>query len=146
MLLIFWLGTIFLLSSQNGLETTSLSMSIARKLAGFLWENATRSQIARLHLLLRKLAHVFLYAVLGLMAAMFWDLVLDRVPAFVRAGTAILCCAGIGFLDERLKIFVPGRHYDVTEFYLNAAAAAVIIVLYFILVWLLWRRRRRKRE
>lgn len=71
---------------------------------------------------------------------------LDRVPAFVRAGTAILCCAGIGFLDERLKIFVPGRHYDVTEFYLNAAAAAVIIVLYFILVWLLWRRRRRKRE
>ena len=58
---VLWLGIIFFLSGQTGEQTAALSQSIARWLMRFF----PGASEARLHMWLRKLAHIGVYFVEG---------------------------------------------------------------------------------
>ena len=65
-----WLGLMWRLSTADGTETLQDSMRFARKIGSWIYESPTVQQLNHLNLLLRKLAHVFLYAILGGMMAL----------------------------------------------------------------------------
>ena len=72
-----WLGLMWRLSTADGTETLQDSMRFARKIGSWIYESPTVQQLNHLNLLLRKLAHVFLYAILGGMMALLWQLLLE---------------------------------------------------------------------
>ncbi len=141
-----WLGLMWRLSTENGTETLKDSMRFARKIGGWLYDAPTEAQLSHLNLVLRKLAHVFLYAVLGGMSALLWHLLLELHHIWLRIVCAAGCCTVIAFLDELQKIPIAGRHFDFSESLLNAGSAAAVILLFFTVVWLCTRMRAFKNE
>mgnify|MGYP000496148793 CR=1 FL=1 len=77
-----WLGLMWRLSTADGTETLQDSMRFARKIGSWIYESPTVQQLNHLNLLLRKLAHVFLYAILGGMMALLWQLLLESGGVF----------------------------------------------------------------
>ena len=124
-----WLGLMWRLSTENGTETLKDSMRFARKFGAWIYGEPTAAQLDHLNLVLRKMAHVFLYAVFGGMLAVFWQLLLRH--KVWRILGAIGCSTAIAFLDELQKIPIAGRHFDASESMLNAVSAAVVILIYF---------------
>ncbi len=131
-----WLGLMWRLSTENGTETLKDSMRFARKIGGWLYDAPTEAQLSHLNLILRKMAHVFLYAVLGGLFALLWQLLLEAHAIWLRIICAAGCCTVIAFLDELQKIPIAGRHFDFSESLLNAGSAAAVILLFFAAFWL----------
>lgn len=132
-----WLFFMWRLSSADGEKTFRDSMQIARPLAKILYEEPTAIQVEHLHILLRKMAHIFLYAVFGTLAAIFWKLLLAKIKLFLRAIPAALCCLTIAFLDELQKIFIEGRHFSFSESILNTISSWIMILIVFFLYGLI---------
>ena len=140
--IVAWLLLIWRLSSADGTETLHDSMQIARKICAVLYDNPTYEQLSHVNLKLRKLAHIFLYLVLGGFSTLFWHLLIERWSPWTRSIPAFLCCTVIAFLDELQKIPIEGRHFSLSESILNAGSALCMIVLCtFIIVWIIRRHR-----
>ena len=77
-------------------------------------------------LVLRKLAHVSEYAILGFLLA----------RALRRPGVAVALAAGYAVTDEVHQTFVEGRHGAPRDVAIDASGALVGV-----LVWLRWSRR-----
>ena len=101
---VLWAGVIFALSSIPGLSTGLGT-----------WD-----------LVLRKLAHVTEYAILGFLLA----------RAVRRPGLAVVLAAGYAATDEVHQTFVRGRHGAPLDVAIDTAGA-----LAGVLVWLHWSRR-----
>ncbi len=129
-----WLLLMWRLSSADGTETLHDSMRLTKKLAAWFYHTPTSEQLNQLNLILRKMAHVFLYAVLGLMSGMFWHLLLERCRIWVQAVPAWICCTAIAFLDELQKIPIDGRHFSAAESMLNAMSAAAAIFIFSFII------------
>ncbi len=136
-ILIAWLFFMWRLSSADGTQTLQDSMRIANKIGKWLFDSPSQAQLSHLNMILRKMAHIFLYMVLGLIFAMFWDLLFERFSIWKRTIPSLACCTGIAFLDELQKIPIDGRHFSSSESVLNAVSAAAIILLYFIFIWII---------
>ena len=108
-----WLGLMWRLSTADGTETLQDSMRFARKIGSWIYESPTVQQLNHLNLLLRKLAHVFLYAILGGMMALLWQLLLELHRIGWRILGAAACSTTIAFLDELQKIPIAGRHFGI---------------------------------
>lgn len=136
-----WLGLMWRLSTADGTEMLQDSMRFARKIGSWIYESPTVQQLNHLNLLLRKLAHVFLYAILGGMMALLWQLLLELHRIGWRILGAAACSTTIAFLDELQKIPIAGRHFDFSESLLNAGSALVVILLFFGIAGLLSRKK-----
>ena len=134
-------GLMWRLSTADGTETLQDSMRFARKIGSWIYESPTVQQLNHLNLLLRKLAHVFLYAILGGMMALLWQLLLELHRIGWRILGAAACSTTIAFLDELQKIPIAGRHFDFSESLLNAGSALVVILLFFGIAGLLSRKK-----
>ena len=79
------------------------------------------------HNLLRKLAHFFLYGLLGSLHTMLWSRLRRRALPF-----PLLTVLPFAALDETIQYFVPGRHGSVWDVLLDMAGAltgALIVLL-----------------
>lgn len=130
-----WLILMWKLSTANGAETLRDSMRFARKIGCWIYDAPTEAQLNHLNLFLRKMAHVFLYAVLGCIFAMFWQLLLERYAIWKRILPSALCCTAVAFLDELQKIPIAGRHFSCSESFLNAGSALAVILIFYFCVW-----------
>ncbi|MFR4477167.1 MAG: hypothetical protein ACLT3Y_08120 [Ruminococcus callidus] len=92
------------------------------KIGSWIYESPTVQQLNHLNLLLRKLAHVFLYAILGGMMALLWQLLLELHRIGWRILGAAACSTTIAFWTN-CKIPIAGRHFDFSESLLNAGSA-----------------------
>lgn len=143
-IMILWLGLMWKLSTADGTETLRDSMQIARKLGTWLYNDPTIAQLSQLNVLIRKMAHVFLYSVLGLLLGLFFQLVCMRKSFRFKIGIAAVIGIGIAFLDELQKIPISGRHFDFGESLLNSASACIVIILYYGTIWLIVKHRWKK--
>lgn len=123
-------GGIFYLSSQDGEETTNLSLNFTNKLAGYLLENPNQQQINVLHMLLRKIAHPIVFTVMGTMLSLAL-LATFGVKRFYILLAGIPISYFFAYFDEYHKNFIDGRHYSHQEQMLNfnAAAGAILFVM-----------------
>ncbi len=118
-LLILWLIFLVRLSRQTGSETVDLSGGITEWLCGVLARLGIHTELAPLHSLIRRAAHVVIYLVLGFLMCRTFRLSFRGAWALPLA---LALCIGIGVLDEYQKAFIPGRHCHWNDALLNCVS------------------------
>lgn len=145
---ILWIIGIFTLSSQDGEQTAKASGGMAQTTAALLYKQPTEQQVDQVHVVLRKIAHIGLFFILGVLSYAAAANTLGRIrpnkrwPSLVLALVLTSAC---GFFDEWHKQFIGGRHFDAGETLLNIACGILGVLLAFAAgLWML-RRKNRKR-
>ncbi len=116
------LSTIFVLSTQDGEQTVQTSLTITKQIAEAVFTNPTDAQIADLHMVLRKAAHLVLFFLLGSLTTWISAVTFPKTKGILRglylvfSALLSVCC---GYLDEWHKQFISGRHFDYSETLLN---------------------------
>jgi VanZ family protein len=131
--LLVWIGVIFFLSSGQGASTrTSL---IIRPILEFLFPNASFETISFYHGIIRKLAHLTEYAVLGFLAsrAFFRTTVLRKHFWWM----AILLVVLVASSDEFNQSFNPDRTSSPVDVLIDLTGGAIAVSLFY-----LWTKRR----
>lgn len=145
------MGAIFVLSSQEGARSYALSQSVVQQIE----ENtASQSMVPawfseNFHANVRKWAHVYLYAMLGVSTALtvasFAEKLWRNGPAgaaFRCGGYAAIICFAYAAGDELHQYFVPGRACLASDVLVDALGFMPGILL----VCALWYRHCRKRR
>lgn len=148
---------IFSLSLQPGdastQNTATLSQSLANSLGIGVGDSTASiddpnaqgvggTTIWKINLLIRSLARVIAFGGLGLM------IVLGCALSRFRTKTYIYLTLGVGtlisFIDECIKLFVPGRHFSVLDIGKNAVGLVLALIgsyiLYLLYQWYTSRR------
>ena len=132
-----FLVLIVALSSQTGDLSAELSGRIANVLfdrfnfLGLNWETV--------HLLIRRCAHVAIFALEGFLTV---AALAASLPSLRRSGLyAAAGCAVLAVFDELHKLFVAGRHCHVLDMLLNMLGVALGVGAAMIVLRLVRRRR-----
>ena len=137
-----WMILIFLLSSQTSSETASLSGRFVRRLAELLIPGFSGftpavqlAMVPDFQYIIRKMAHIFLYMVLGglCMMSMFQYPMRMKIQAIIATSIGIVYAA----TDELHQFYVDGRGAKVMDVALDAVGVfvgvALVLVIYRIL-------------
>lgn len=136
LLVLLWMGVIFSLSSQNREDSTKLSDSIINKTINIMYKdkinNIKRNQIIESYTnIVRKLAHIIEYAILGILLFYFLKDYLNI--SFKLFLLAIIICMIYASTDEIHQIFVSGRGPQVTDVLIDSFGSLMgISVMYLI--------------
>lgn len=143
-----WIAFCFFLSWQSGPDTAELSGGLTAFLVRIFRAVGIPVQAAHFHMLLRKTAHVgvFLIAAVLLESAFLQSLWLLRRAHRGRNAAlgAFAVCSAAAWIAEGVKLWIPGRHFDLGETLLNEVGV-IGGVLAVQLVCLLWRRRKARK-
>lgn len=139
---VLWMGVIYLFSSADGIQSSSMSSGVTQKVIDIMYEDfqsfdeeKQNTIYENVHFYVRKTAHFMEYAVLGFIftALMF---VYDKKEKYSFVLSTLL--AGIyAITDEIHQSFVAGRSPAVRDVCIDTAGAFVgsisLIILIFIL-------------
>jgi VanZ family protein len=106
---LFVMLTIFTLSSQTGSVSNKLSKDIAVLILG------PGGNTIILDIIIRKLAHLFLYIVLGVVVSLITGKIPVKGPSKYKTiqlrnnAISVIVCLAYAFIDELHQSFVPGR-------------------------------------
>ena len=119
-LFIFWLGLIFYLShqpSEVSEETSRIFVDFFVKALNFI---NIQVEVETLSFLVRKMAHFFLYFVLGVLTLNLvqqYQIYADLKSQIVLA---LLFCVFYATTDEIHQIFIPGRSGEISDVLLDS--------------------------
>lgn len=138
---LLWLLFLARLSSENGIATTKTSMGLTTFVVMLL--HISPEQIPQINLLLRMLAHVIGFFILGYSVYIAgwttWPYRKDEIIVSVSI------CGILAVLDEVKKLFISGRHLGWLDMELNITGALLgVIIAYYCMKYL--RRRIRRSE
>ncbi|HEV8525602.1 MAG TPA: VanZ family protein [Terriglobales bacterium] len=123
-----WMGVVFVGSTDffSSVNTGTLLMALLRVLVGSM-DPAT---FFALHLALRKVAHVTVYAVL----AVLWFRALrsgSRERYMRWALVALAVCLGVALMDETVQSFMPSRGASALDVGLDMLGASAAVASVF---------------
>lgn len=129
---------IFCFSSQNALESSSLSGGVVENLFHlveklFNWNLPQQDRIQWLELfetVIRKAAHMTVYAMLG--AAVAYSLHVHKFPRPKLIFLTEIFCMFYATTDEIHQLFVPGRSGQITDVLIDSIGAMIGIILLLI--------------
>ncbi len=128
--LLFWIGVIFFLSSGQG--SMSQTSRIIRPILEFLFPTAPEETLILYHGLIRKLAHLTEYAILGLLASRAFTRsksnLLNKAP-YVLAGAVVIFVA---VLDELNQSFNPARTGSPFDSLIDITGGVFAIILFYL--------------
>ena len=135
--------TIFMFSAQSSDTSNELSEGFLYRVLDFFnyWEKMPRAmqfeQLEKLHVIIRKIAHFSIYAILG-----FWACLLVKVGYEIKGFKGFwmpaVFCVLYAVTDEIHQVFVPGRSGQGLDVLIDSIGGtvgvgiAVIICLIFI--------------
>lgn len=132
-LIVLWLGIIFMFSADNSMESTKKSDSVVIKiiepLLGKRFSNREDKYFEKLVLFVRKGAHFTVYLILGILLVSF-------VREFrVINYKSLLIAICLAFLyacsDEVHQLFVSGRSGEIRDVVLDTVGAMVGCLIYY---------------
>lgn len=129
--IIVWGIFAVVLSRQDGSATAELSYGLSEHTAEFLDNIGINIHAELLNEIIRKIAHIVIYFVLGglLYYALAYTFRQNAKQPFMLSITFCLLASS---LDELQKIFIPGRHCDPEEILLNCISGVIGIgISYF---------------
>lgn len=121
-----WLVFMTCLSHQKGSQTARASRTLARGVKPLL----PGKDLELVDLLLRKAAHLVLFAVLAVLASGALAEARNTLPSPGLYGVLLLWC----WLDEATKPLVPGRHFSWLDVGLNGAGILLGAALWHLVV------------
>lgn len=140
-LAIGWAGMLFWFSGQDGVDSSSLSGSLARALLSRL--TFIRVSEATFEFYLRKLAHFGIFALEGfLMRVALYN---TRPSRGLNGFIAAMVCCGVAVLNELHQLTSEGRVCSVTDMFIDAGGALAGIAAASLICWIcesMWVRRR----
>ncbi len=133
-----WYAVIWFFSSQNGVESQSVSDGVLTQLFHYDILNSPMVLSGLLSFLVRKAAHMGVFFVLTGLLVFALKGCTRRVG--VQAGVSIGLCAALAAVDEFHQTFVPGRSGLPRDVVIDVCGGAV-----FLLGWWVLRRIQAKR-
>ncbi len=126
LIFIAMIGGIVYLSFQNGEESKELGKQFLRQLsgAGQIGEGASREELDTLNYLIRQSGRVLAFLMIGIMGTITIHVTFAGCHWFFKTGITLLILTGIACFTERMKVYIPSRHYSYEEMMLSVAAAA----------------------
>lgn len=134
--LVLLLYFVVIVSFQNGVQSTNVTMIVAGQIAVSIFENPTQEQIEAVSLMIRYGAHLALFFVVGSVTA-FVSMVIFRkfyrIIGILMSGAA---CYMLAYYTEYFKQYIEGRHFQMSDVRLNwygsLAGIICMVVSYFL--------------
>ena len=127
---------IFVLSSQNGQESSNLSESFINRILNIVFSNISFENkliiISKIEFIIRKLAHFTLYFCVGTNAIMLFKTY--NIKNNEQIALALLIGVIYAVFDEIHQVFVPGRAGKVTDVAIDTLG--VISGIYFVIFFI----------
>lgn len=127
-LVVMWMAVIFAFSHQSGEASSSVSRELATVLLRLTGTTGDSALLSAVEVVLRKIAHGFIFFVLGLLVSYAFETV--RIKEFANAGLTLAVCMLYAVSDELHQEFVPGRVGTLTDFLIDTLGIVIAIVLY----------------
>ena len=121
-LAVAWAGVLFFFSGQNGVDSSSLSLRLARVMVR--WFPALGGP-ADFHPVLRKIAHFGIFAVEGFFAGVSLICALGCIRGMALSLGA---CALIAVANEIHQLFSDGRACEVRDMLIDTSGAALGVI------------------
>lgn len=126
-----WIAVLFYFSGQDGVDSSELSLRVARRLVQwFPWIGMSAETF---NPILRKLAHVGIFAIEGFLMGLC---LMNAMRARRGAGLTLLLCAIMAAANEYHQTFSMGRTCQVRDVLIDSggallgiAAAAILLAL-----------------
>ena len=113
------LFVVMLVSFQNGVQSTSITLQVADRIAHGVFSDPTEEQIEAVSLMIRYGAHLALFFVVGSVTA-FVSMVICReyfrIVGILASGAV---CYLLAYYTEYYKQFIEGRHFQMSDVSLN---------------------------
>lgn len=133
--LVLLLYLVMILSFQDGDSSTSETMSIAVRISRIIYEDPTESEVRTVSLMLRYVAHLGLFFVVGLVTTFVSMVIFRRYYRILGVLLSGGICYMLAYYTEYYKQFVDGRHFQMTDVGLNwlgsVAGIACMVLSYF---------------
>lgn len=131
---------IFCFSAQDAIESSKVSDGLLYRILIFLNINTQSSTLEFLGMLIRKIAHFSVYALLGCLSYM-----LCRIGYGINEKISLVRAVFISFLyaltDEIHQIFVPGRTGRIFDVMIDTSGALCGAIFCFIICFVILRRK-----
>lgn len=133
MLLVYF---VIMLSFQKGEQSISETMNIAAKIAPYISNDPTDSEIRTINQMLRFGAHLGLFFVVGMVTTYVSMLIFRRYYRILGVLLSGAVCYQLAFYTEYYKQFVEGRHFQEIDVVLNRYGSlfgiCCMVVFYFL--------------
>ena len=139
-LLLVWIIVIFSFSNQNGEESSGISDKVGARIVNLVDDLASmnwsieekNAAIAKIAYPIRKMAHMFEYAILALLAYIsFSNYVISIIIVFAN-----------GAVDELHQLFIPGRAGRFTDVLIDTSGGVIMLLIVFIISLAVLRRKK----
>lgn len=135
LLVLLWMGIIFLLSAQSGPESGALSSNLTEQILAFLKKLNldVGVQVSSFESILRTNAHFIAYFILGILVfnALRWD---DQSPYYKSFGRALIINVVYAISDEFHQYFVPERAAELKDVLVDTAGALSGILIFLLIL------------
>ncbi|MCI9664675.1 MAG: VanZ family protein [Lachnospiraceae bacterium] len=120
------------LSFQDGEESKSLGMHLIQYVADQKYpeQNASQVQMDSLIYQIRQFGRKGMFFVIGILGTMAIHFSFKKCNWVIKTGITAVILVAIAFLTERMKEFIPSRHYSYEEMMVSIVA----VILGFALV------------
>ena len=130
-LLILWMGLICSFSSQTGTSSSSLSTKVLTRIAITIDKDMTDEEIDefvdKYSFIIRKVAHLTIYFILGILAYINLREYMKVTPALVIY--SIIFCLVYASTDEIHQLLVNGRSGNIYDVILDTCGSTLAILI-----------------
>ena len=130
-LLILWMGLIFSFSNQTGTSSSSLSTKVLTRIAITIDKDMTDEEIDefvdKYSFIIRKVAHLTIYFILGILAYINLREYMKVTPALVIY--SIIFCLVYASTDEIHQLLVNGRSGNIYDVILDTCGSTLAILI-----------------
>jgi len=142
------MGLIFFFSHQNATQSDNVSGGLIESIVKFFIPGASDATLAewveRLNFIVRKLAHVSAYFVLGTLSYMTVSTYKIFSSAY-KVALSITICLGYSVSDEYHQTFIPGRSGELRDVGIDSIGIFIGVMLSFLIHLAIKRIKNRKR-
>lgn len=110
---------VLIVSFQSGVQSTSITMRVAERIARSVFTDPTKEQIEAVSLMIRYGAHLALFFVVGLVTAFVSMVICSNYVRIIGILVSGVVCYMLAYYTEYYKQFIEGRHFQMSDVSLN---------------------------
>ncbi len=132
-ILVLWVIFIFLvacvtyLSFQNGEDAKELGRQVIARIAEWQHpgENVSQEQLDALTYEIRQTGRIIVFVLIGIVGTITIHVSCRKDNWLVQTAITAVVLVGIAYLTEKLKVYIPSRHYSYEEMLVSISAVIV---------------------
>lgn len=124
-------GVVTYLSFQNGEDAKVFGRQFIQYVADKVYSDrkATNEEILNLTYEIRQMGRIIAFFLIGILGTATIHISFQKCRWIWKTGAAAVILLAIAYLTEKLKIYIPARHYSYQEMMLSIAAVSMGFLL-----------------